>query len=320
MESPTHSDLPDVDVLVATYNGEQYLPDLLDSLLRQSHDRINVIVGDDGSTDGTRQVVERYRGRFRSLEIHDFSAAAEHGARANFSRLMAKASASYVMFCDQDDVWLPEKVALTLRAMLSLEASHGRDRPTLVHTDLRVVDRDLKPLADSMWHSQQIRPERVSLQKMLVENSVTGCTAMINRSLLALVGTIPDRAIMHDWWIALAAVCFGAVAHLDERTILYRQHGGNSIGAKRWSFSAVYAQFVDVLAGEAAVRSVEKTIDQAAAFHALYGDRMRPEQRSLVKAYAEIRTMPSLSRKAFLIRSGLIKSKWQKSLGQILVT
>ncbi|MFE0756213.1 glycosyltransferase family 2 protein [Inquilinus sp. NPDC058860] len=320
MDSPAQSDLPEVDVLVATYNGEQFLPDLLDSLLAQSHDRINVIVGDDGSADGTRQVVERYRGRFRSLEVHDFAAAAEHGARANFSRLMARATASYVMFCDQDDVWLPNKVELTLRTMRSLEASHGRDRPILVHTDLRVVDRDLKPVADSMWRSQEIRPERASLRKMLVENSVTGCAAMINRPLLTLVGTIPDRAIMHDWWTALVAACFGTIAHLDERTILYRQHGGNSIGAKRWSLGAIYTQFVDVVAGEAAIRSVQKTIDQAAAFHALYGDRMRPEQRSLVKAYSEIKAMPSLSRKAFLIRSGLIKSKWQKSLGQILVT
>ena len=314
------SDLPDVDVLLATFNGERFLPELLDSLAAQSHDKVKVIVGDDGSADRTRQIVKQYHNRFRSLEFHDFGAAADHGPRANFSRLMAKARAPYVMFCDQDDVWLPDKIEVTLRRMLSLEAEQGTDSPILVHTDLRVVDQDLNLLSDSMWHLQKIRPDLASPQKLLVENSVTGCTVMINRSLLTLVGSVPDRAIMHDWWIALTAACFGTIAYLDERTILYRQHGGNSIGAKRWSVGATYLQFVDVLVGEAAARAVQKTIDQAAAFHARYGDRMLLEQRNLVKTYSEIKAMPSLGRKAFLIRNGLTKSRWQKCLGQILVT
>lgn len=314
------SDLPEVDVLLATYNGERFLPELLDSLAAQSHDRIRVIVGDDGSGDRTAQIVRQYHNRFRSLEFHDFAAAADHGPRANFSRLMAKARAPYVMFCDQDDVWLSDKVELTLRKMLSLEAEQGVDRPILVHTDLRVVDETLATLSDSMWHSQKIRPDLASPRKLLVENSVTGCTVMINRALLTLVGAVPDRAILHDWWTALTAACFGTIAHLDDRTILYRQHQGNSVGAKRWSVGTVCAQFIDAVAGDAAARSVQKTIDQAAAFLARYGEAMSPGQRRLVKTYAEIKAKPSLSRKAFLIRSGLTKSKWQKSLGQLLVT
>jgi glycosyltransferase involved in cell wall biosynthesis len=314
------SDLPEVEVLLATYNGERFLPELLESLASQSHDRIRITIGDDGSTDQTGRIARQYHNRFRSLEFHDFGAAAHHGARANFSRLMAKARAPYVMFCDQDDIWLPGKIELTLRKMLALEAERGKDRPILVHTDLRVVDQDLNVLSESMWRVQKIRPDLASPQKLLVENSVTGCTVMINRSLLTLVGAVPDRAIMHDWWTALTAACFGTIAHLDERTILYRQHRGNSVGAKRWSASTVYAQFVDVLAGDAAARSVQKTIDQAAAFYARYGEAMPSQQRELVKTYAEIKARPSFSRKAFLIRSGLIKSKWQKSLGQLLVT
>jgi len=320
MVSSAESNLPEVDVLVATYNGERFLADLLESLVTQSHNRINVIVGDDGSKDGTKQVVEQYRNRFRSLDFYDFGSAAEHGARANFSRLMTKARASYVMFCDQDDIWLPDKVELTLRRMLSVEAEQGANWPILVHTDLRVVDRDLNTLSESMWRSQRIRPDLASPQKLLVENSVTGCTVMINRSLLTLVGNVPDRAVMHDWWTALAAACFGTIAHLGQQTILYRQHGDNSIGTKRWSFGAIYTQFVDVLVGEAAARAVQKTIDQAAAFHALYGGGMSAEHRALVRAYSEIKKMPCLSRKVFLIRSGLTKSKWQKFLGQLLVT
>jgi len=311
---------PKVDVLIATYNGEEFLAELFDSILAQSYSHINVIVGDDGSHDGTRDIVHRYKARFPSIQFFDFSAEPTHGVNANFSRLMAVARAPYAMFCDQDDVWLPGKIETTLQTMLSLEADQGDDKPILVHTDLRVVDRELKLLAESMWRSQASRPDRASFKKMLVENAIVGCTTMINRSLLTLVGAIPDRAIMHDWWIALTAACFGTIALVDEPTILYRQHGSNAVGAKRWSLGSLFSHAVDVVAGEAAARSVQKTIDQAAAFHSVYGDQMLPEQRKLVKSYSEIKTMPSLSRKLFLIRSGLTKSKWQKSLGQFLVT
>ncbi|OWJ64993.1 glycosyltransferase family 2 protein [Inquilinus limosus] len=311
---------PEVDVLVATYNGESFLPPLLDSLLQQSHARVNVIIGDDGSRDRTRAVVDAYRPKFGRLDFHDFSAEASHGASINFSRLMGKAGADYVMFCDQDDVWLPTKIERTLRLMRSVEAVRGAELPVLVHTDLRVVGPDLAPIAESMWRSQGIDPEQTSVRRLIVENNVTGCTAMINRALLRLVGEVPPQAIMHDWWIALAAANFGAIAHLPEQTILYRQHGGNAIGAKRWGAAAIYRQMIDVLAGGGAAASVQKTIDQAAAFLARHGDRMDEATRALFTRYAAVKSMPKFERKLFLIRNGLVKTKWQKSLGQILVT
>lgn len=307
-------------MLVATYNGEAFLPQLLDSLLQQSHARVNIIIGDDGSRDRTRAVVDAYRSKSGRLDFHDFSAEASHGASANFSRLMSKAGSDYVMFCDQDDVWLPTKIERTLRLMRSVEAERGADLPILVHTDLRVVGRDLAPIAESMWRSQGIDPGQISVRRLMVENNVTGCTAMINRALLRLVGDVPPQAIMHDWWIALAAANFGAIAHLPEQTILYRQHGGNAVGAKSWGAAAIYRQMIDVLTGGRAAASVQKTIDQAAAFLARHGDRMDDTTRTVFTRYAAVKSMPKLERKLFLIRNGLIKAKWQKSLGQILVT
>ncbi|MGK9231086.1 glycosyltransferase family 2 protein [Inquilinus limosus] len=311
---------PEVDVLVATYNGERFLPELLDSLLQQSHGRVNVIIGDDGSKDRTREVVELHRPRFGRLEYHDFAAEASHGACVNFSRLMAKAGSDYVMFCDQDDVWLPTKIERTLGLMRSVEAVRGPDLPILVHTDLKVVDRDLAPLAESMWRAQGIDPGQTSVRRLIVENNVTGCTAMINRALLRIVGDIPPQAIMHDWWIAVAAACFGTIAHLPEQTILYRQHGANAIGAKTWGVEAIWRQMIDVLSGRQAAASVQRTIDQAGAFLGRYGDRMDDATRGLFSQYAAVKSMPKLARKLFLIRNGLVKTKWQKSLGQILVT
>lgn len=319
-DRPREPVAPEIDVLVATYNGEEFLPQLLDSLLQQSHLRMNVIIGDDGSRDRTRQVVDTYRPKFGRLEFHDFGAEASHGACINFSRLMGKAGSDYVMFCDQDDVWLPTKIERTLGLMRSVEAARGPDRPILVHTDLAVVERDLAPIAESMWRSQSIDPEQTSVRRMIVENNVTGCTAMINRALLRLVGDIARQAIMHDWWIALAAANFGTIAHLPQQTILYRQHGANAIGAKTWGGQAIYRQMIDVLVGGRAAASVQKTIDQAAAFLARHGDRMDNATRTLFTKYAAVRSMPKLQRMLFLIRNGLVKAKWQKSLGQILVT
>jgi glycosyltransferase involved in cell wall biosynthesis len=311
---------PWVDVLVATYNGEQFLPDLLESLLAQTHARLNVMFGDDGSTDGTPAVIERYRGRLERSAVFDFRSEARHGASANFSRLMARAQGDYIMFCDQDDVWLPAKVERTLALARSVEAARGADLPVLVHSDLRVVDRDLGVLSESMWRSQGIDPNQISVRRMLVENNVTGCTAMINRALLQRVGDVPAQAIMHDWWLGLAAAAFGAIAHLPEQTILYRQHGANSVGAKSWNLAAIGRQMGDVLAGGKAAASVQKTIDQAAEFLRRHGDDLDAPGRDIVARYATIKSMPALARKLFLVRSGLTKTRWQKSLGQILVT
>ena len=147
------------------------------------------------------------------------------------------------MFCDQDDVWFPDKIAVTLGKMQELEGRHGGERPLLVHTDMKVADGNLRVVADSLWRYQKSDPVRgEALNRLLVQNCATGCSMMINRALCDLALPIPAEAMMHDWWLVLVAAAFGTIGHCAEPTLLYRQHGANDVGAKKWSLADLVPQ------------------------------------------------------------------------------
>ena len=139
---------------------------------------------------------------------------------------------AYMMFADQDDVWAANKIEIEFNSLLLLEQGDGYRMPALVHSDLEVVDREGKRIAASYIAYQGLQTQRDSLVNQVQSNLVTGCTAVINEELALKVLPIPDQAIMHDWWIAIAAVAYGRRLFIDQRLVRYRQHGRNTIGAK----------------------------------------------------------------------------------------
>ena len=178
-----------VTILLATYNGARHLPAQLDSLLSQTFTGWRLLVRDDGSTDATPAILADYSARFpdRITVLPDDGH--RLGPSANFAALMAAADADYLMFCDQDDVWLPEKIGRTMAAMRDLEARHGRDLPLLVHTDLTVTDGQLATVAPSLWRYQHTDPALSGrLNRVLVQNYATGCTLLSDPTVIELNG------------------------------------------------------------------------------------------------------------------------------------
>lgn len=223
---------PHVEVLLATYNGERFLRDQVESILTQDYSRLKILARDDGSTDGTRRVLEEYADKHPSSVALLPPGEATGNAKWNFLRLLEASSAPYVCFADQDDVWKRWKVSRQMSAMEAMEARHGKETPLLVFSDLEIVNDRLELLHRSFWKHQRITPHRIGqLNRLLTQNVVTGCTALMNRPLAELAKTMPEEAFMHDWWIALMAAAFGAGAYLLEATVLYRQHGSNVVGA-----------------------------------------------------------------------------------------
>lgn len=291
--------VPAIDILLATYNGERFLAEQLDSILAQSYTGWRVVARDDGSTDGTRRILERYVAAHprRIMLVEDGDR--ELGACRNFERLMEQARADYVMFCDQDDVWLPDKIDRLLSAMGELEKSTGGDLPLLVHSDLAVVDENLRSLHPSFWRYQSVDPKfGQSLNRLLKQNVNTGCTALCNRRLIELALPIPAGALIHDWWIALVAAALGRIGFVREPLVQYRQHGQNKFGARRIGVASALRHLVTGPAR--AVRSSRDLITgsqaQAAALLAAYGDRMDACDRAIVAGYA------ALSEKGFFTR------------------
>lgn len=219
---------PGLTIVLATYNGARWLPDLLDSLARQTLAPVRLSILDDASTDSTWKLVcdADVPWAQKVADRQEVNA----GAIRTFERLLSMVDTEYFALCDQDDVWLPEKLEKSVSLLKSSEAD-------LVYTDLRVVDKRLHELAPSGWRFGNIVPVvGRAVIPLIFKNSITGCTVVGRTSLLTKALPFPAGISMHDGWIGLVAACGNGVVPLREATVLYRQHENNVIGAVRFGY------------------------------------------------------------------------------------
>jgi glycosyltransferase involved in cell wall biosynthesis len=257
-----------VAVLMSAYNGERFIDEQIRSILDQLPHDGQLLVRDDGSIDGTvARVAAHADPRIRLIR----------GSNVGFARSFlillasAPADAECMMLADQDDIWLPDKIA---RACESL---HGRKGPTLYFSRLHLVDERLRPLGETArW------PRGPSFGNALAENIVTGCTIALNRPALSLVlhGTDGADIRFHDWWIYLVISAFGEVVADANPTVLYRQHGHNVIGrGAGWRRYLLNLRYVR--------RSswVHVMFTQIRSFHEAHGEALSAHQRQLLERY-----------------------------------
>jgi len=318
-EKPTNSA---VFIVLATYNGGDYIAEQLDSIVAQTERRWTVLIRDDGSSDGTPAVLRRYSSRDDRFSILPKSAGeSKPSALGNFSLLLAEAynrGAQYVFCCDQDDVWEPDKID---RMMARLRALEGSEKaPSLVHHDLEVVDETLRPVAESFVELMQLHPsDQSNPQRLISRNEVTGCAMACNRALLEIALPIAAEAVMHDWWLALCAGFFGRLEFMPESLTRYRQHGANAIGAK--SFWHGLNPFTNWIAGwRRGDDEFIGTVRQARAFHRLMGKQLEeyPAASRLLQSYAEVISASRLERMRLLRDCGLWRSHWFLNLMLVL--
>lgn len=227
--------LPKIHILLASYNGSEFITEQLDSIFSQSHQNIKVTVRDDGSTDNTVELINNYKNN-NDVDIALIeNSSNKKGHSSNFaalSEIALKSECDYFCFSDQDDVWHSNKLSLLVSEMQGLEKSHANSTPILLHSDLVVVDAKLKAIAPSFVKFQGLpNPKHHSFPEFSYQNVVTGCACMFNKALLNVAVPIPACSPVHDWWFAVCAQSFGIVKFIDMPLINYRQHGVNSIGA-----------------------------------------------------------------------------------------
>jgi glycosyltransferase involved in cell wall biosynthesis len=273
LTAATGGDLQKVWIVLATYNGGAFLSEQLGSIRQQSFTGWRLLIRDDGSTDASPALVQQFARLDRRIEILA-DGESRLGPVGNFSALLTAAlgrGAEYVFTCDQDDVWHADKMQEELALMTTAEA----DEPggaVLVHTDLAVVDERLNPRHASFMRFQRIRHEPDEpLRTLLVQNFVTGSTCLANRRLLEAALPVPQQAVMHDWWLALCAAALGTIRFFPKTTVLYRQHGGNAVGAGGFWASVNPLQKTWRLSSPAATREFRRLLDQARALR----DRLR---------------------------------------------
>jgi len=302
---------------MATYNGDQYLSEQINSILRQSCKEWQLTIRDDNSRDNTRDIIKEYTQRYPE-KIKLVSDGDDNiGASQNFLRLIGHTDTDYVMFCDQDDVWLPNKIEITFDKMKETEDKFGKNTPILIHTDSKVVDNNLNIISDSFWKFQHLKPQKgKSLNRLIVQNTITGNTVMINKTLKNKIKLLPEQTIMYDWWISLAAVAFGKIDYVPRATILYRQHDSNNIGAKEWSLG--YIMNMARLNRSNFKSILQKTQLQAKAFLDIFRDELIEKDIDLLNVYSTLSRQSFFIKRLNLIKYSFLKMGFLRNIGLFL--
>lgn len=313
------NDKSKITILLSTYNGEKYLKEQLDSVFGQTYKDFEIIGRDDDSSDSTLKILKSY-----DVTVLDIKQ--NLGAKESFTELLSYAVANsdseYFMFCDQDDVWNHDKIEKTLAKMKELETFYSSEMPLLIHTDLEVVDENLKTISNSMWEYEYILPQCNTFNRLLIQNTITGCTMMINRKLAKKSLDIPEEAIMHDWWIGLIASCFGKISYLEESTIKYRQHGKNTIGAKEFQVNilrhALSLIKSLILKDIKYLNGMQINILQAKTFLEKYKDELDVETIKMLEDFINLEQQSWCQKRAILWKYKLLKQGFIRNMGFFL--
>ncbi len=288
-----------IHILLSTYNGEQFLAEQIQSIQQQTVQDWKLLIRDDGSTDRTREIIREFVAQDSRIHWINENESKNLGVIKSFHNLAQFEEADVYFFSDQDDVWLPQKLELSLAEARKYPA----EMPLLVYMDLTVVNQDLEVLSSSMIRSQSGHANTELVQE-LTENTVTGGVAMVNHALIQLWNQTED-ILMHDWYLALLATAFGKLVYIDQPGELYRQHEHNVLGARTWSKrikkwlrpSLLFRMYWDLI----------KKSQQQAAF--LLDMPLSAEKRELVAAYVTILDQPMHERWRILRQYGLRKNK-----------
>lgn len=220
-----------LSVALATYNGEAYIGELLDSIAHQTRLPDEIVISDDASTDSTMKIVEGFV-RLVPFPVRILINQERLGSTRNFEVAMRTCNGDIIFLCDQDDVWYPEKIACIEECFIN------NTEVGAVFTDANVVNRDLQPYGPKLWERvrfslrEQTYIATDPLTVLLKHYVVTGATMAFRSSFLDIILPIPEVWI-HDAWIALMIGFSSNLVALPVPLIAYRQHGANLVGMPR---------------------------------------------------------------------------------------
>lgn len=315
-----------VNIILASYNGEKYIKEQIDSIINSYFTNWKLYIFDDGSTDDTCQIVEDYVKKYPE-KIHFHRNEKNKGVTLNFLDAINQIDKinnyaenviegnHYYMFCDQDDVWMPDKIERTLNQMKKAEKKYGADSILAVYTDAVVVDAKLEQIHPSFHKTSKFRTDQVDLAHILMENKMIGCTIMFNNPLKQKVVNLPKNVRYHDWWIALIASAFGHITYLPEPTLLYRQHSNNVVGNQ--SFVSYVQNRITSLRYQK--EAVNKTILQGKDFYFAYKNELNQANKKLVYTFANLNNTNWLMKRVVIVKNGYIKSGMIRNLGLLLI-
>ncbi|MGM9892168.1 glycosyltransferase family 2 protein [Limosilactobacillus sp.] len=258
-----------VTVLMSTYNGEQYLQEQVDSILRQKGVQVRLLVRDDGSTDQTQALLNAYQ---EKGQLHYYSGSNLGTARSFLQLVKDSPESEYYAFSDQDDVWKEDKLS---RALSLIQQSRTAEKPLLYAGSFQMTDAGLKEI-----HGGENHYTTQTFANAIVYSCCTGCTMVMNKRLRDILASkpLPQHLMMHDDWIHKVCLAMGGKVVFDSQPMmLYRQHGNNVDGGihtlkdkvhKVWAEKSTRARIMSNQLGE---------------LLKLYGDQLPEVNQKLLK-------------------------------------
>lgn len=318
------SNKENIAIAMATFNGEKYLAAQIESILSQSYSDWVLFIHDDGSSDNTIAIIEQYAVKYpkKIISIEDNTLFSSHGgAMSNFFGILEwirknDPAFSYFMLCDQDDWWLPNKIAEEVKAIKRIEESGAI--PAVVHSDVMITDESLTILSDSFYTYAGLEPTKSNLSSLVMDNVFIGCTMLWNKKLNDILDFFPEHALMHDWWIGLSSAVVGKVGYICCPLMYYRQHGNNTVGAKEKAYSAAYFS--------SKLRTIQQLranylacFQQAGCVLKAYEGQMDEDKSQVLGAIVQIPSMPKVKRVQTIHKYHIFRQKRISRFAEILL-
>lgn len=320
-----------IEILLATYNGERFLPEQIESILAQSYRDFKISASDDDSEDYTLEILRGYENApGNKMKV---TVSSSRSARENFYNLLDNADADYICLSDQDDYWETDKLEKSLNAMKIFEDEYGSDIPILIHSDLEITDEnlvhkgrmsDVNGIKSFLKNAVKIPDNKnlykinntKNLSRLLVENNITGNTVIFNQALLKLYKR-PEISFMHDWWLGILAYTFGRVGYIDEELVKYRQHGENVIGGVKPSLNLKERMENK----EKIKKNYDAMFSQVGEFLRLYSNEIisaKMDVYKVLKAFYDIKNKNRILKVIDICKYGFFKSKLIYTIGEML--
>lgn len=303
-----------VNIILSSYNGEKYISEQINSIVNLNYRDFKLFVYDDCSEDSTVETVKAFKAIYPDrIELIENNA--NKGSTLNFlssiKELNKSDPARYYMFCDQDDIWLLDKIDISLNAMRRLERKHGTTYPLIVYNDAILIDKDGEYICSSFYKTNKLKVKKTDFGRTLMENKCIGCTMFMNKAVVNLINEIGPDIRYHDWWMALIASAFGKIKYIKSPTILYRQHDSNQVGQR------TYGDYVKQRSSSSddIRRRLEATIVQAEYFRKCYSGRLSRLKKKKLNAFIKIRYAGFWRKRYIIIKNRFFKSGLIRNIG-----
>lgn len=306
----------DTVILLATFNGEKYLRQQLDSIFAQTYQAFRLVVHDDGSTDDTVSIINEYRDRYPD-KIEIFHGRPCGSAKENFLWMLKRVEADYYFLCDQDDVWFEDKLKRSIEAVEEVYMESKEEAmPVCAFSDMKVVDEDLQLISESFIRYIGRLPKNTAYTQILIDNPAAGCAMCFNKPLRDLVvAAVDDMDIenipMHDALILEIAAIMGRVVSIDKPLALYRQTGHNTMGATtETDTDKANRNFADLKAGSLFAKK-RAFMNEARLFagEVAKAEFLPKDKKNILIRFANIGKKSKIRRVSFYLRNNFSRAR-----------